>query len=123
MNLKELKENISLIRKTLDTTISDPTNGNELVVLLSEISAIQAMSADVKARAKSFYVNKYASIVEQGTYSTLSAKDRGYLIERDCLEFSEILEKAENYNKEIHYKLETMRTMVSHAKELIKNNL
>jgi len=123
MNIEQLKQNIDEVKKYLSLSINDPTNGNELVGILSELMTIQSLSADTIARAESFMNNEFAKVIESGKYSEVSATERKHLIQRDCGMYVELYNRAVNYNKEIHYKIESIRTLISNAKELLRQNL
>lgn len=118
-----LKESLATIGKALSLTISDPTNGNELVVVLSEMMQLQALSADTVARSESFLNREIAKVIESDKYKDYPASDRKHLIQRDCAEYVEVYNKAQAYNKECHYKIESLRTLISNAKELLRQNI
>lgn len=123
MNLSELKENLSVIGDTLRLNINDASNGNELTDILSNILPILSLSADTKARSEVLLNNEVAKIIEGGKYEAYPASDRKFLIQRDCAEYVELYNKSENYNKELHYMVEALRTMISNAKEIYKNEM
>jgi hypothetical protein len=123
MTIEELKINLSEIGKALRLNISDSSNGNELTLILSEMLPLLSLSADTKARSEVLLNNELAKLIESGKYDKYPASDRKFLRQRDCSELTELYNKSENYNKELHYRIEALRTMISNAKEIYKNEM
>lgn len=118
-----LKDSLATIGKSISLSISDPTNGNELVHILNELMALQSLSADSVARAESFLTAEMSKVIESGKYDKYPANDRKHLIQRDCGSYVELYNRAERYNKELHYRIEALRTLISNAKELLRQNM
>jgi len=123
MTITELKHNLSTIGSALRLEINDSSNGNELTLILSEMLPLLSLSADTKARAEILLNNQLAELIESGKYESYPASDRKFLRQRDCSELTELYNKAEYYDKQMHYRINALITMISSAKEIYKNEM
>lgn len=120
MNETQINEGLSLIKKSLSLNINDATNGNELVQVLENAMSLQGLSADCMVWSESLLTREVASIIEGGKYVDYPANDRKHLIQRDCAKYTELFNRSEKYNKELHYRIEGLRTLISNAKEIMR---
>lgn len=114
MNLQEIETNCLAVRELMDTKI-DRHNPDEVTGKLNDLSSIQGLIAEVLAQAERCYNRKAGLILDQ--IKNLKAGEQKLKLNSICADEIYFLRLSENYNKEIHYQIELMRTQISYLKE------
>lgn len=122
MTESQVKESIDLIRKAMDERVGleDPAG---IVTKLEALSSMAGLSAECIAWARKYYDIKLGYLLEDRAYRGYSATDKKILFASKTTEESFLLNYAENLNKDLHYGLESLRTMISYVKQEMQSNL
>lgn len=112
--IKEIQTNCAIIRKALDEQI-DPTNPQEVIGKLNELSNLLGLSAHTTGLAE--------QDLNQAQYQALQKiedrkqTEQKIILNNACKYEVYFLNYSERLNKELHYKIESLRSILSYAKE------
>ena len=82
---------------------------------------IQGLSAELIAKTEKIYNQKLGELILAKEYKSLSATDKKILFASLASEEIELMNYAERLNKEIHYQIEALRSLLSYLKEEYRN--
>jgi hypothetical protein len=114
MTQDEIKDRLNAIRMVLDLDVlsSEPAS---LVSKLEQISGVLGMSAEVMAATEAQHNIKLYAVYEQSGQKSATEK-KIIFGEKGKLE-TYYQSLSEKYNKELHYQIDLLRTLISYAKK------
>ena len=114
MTQPEIKENLALIKRVLDLPTT-PTDPNALLDKMAMIASVQSLSADVMVFAEKDYNVKLNSV--SNMYAQKNSTERKVIFGDAGKYEIYYLSRSEKYNKEIHYQIDILRTLISYVKK------
>jgi hypothetical protein len=114
MTQVEIKENLELIKRVLDMKVI-PTDPNCLLDKMAMIASVQSLSADTIVFAEKDYNVKLNQV--NNSYSSKSSTERKVIFGEAGKYEIYYQSLAERYNKEIHYQIDILRTLISYIKK------
>jgi len=110
----EINENLKLIRRVLDLPVNQSEPGS-LIGKLEHISAILGLSAEVMAYAEKDHNIKLNAVNKQ--YDSKNSTERK-IIFGEAAKYEIFYQSlSEKYNKELHYQIDLLRTLISYTKK------
>ena len=116
-----ISESLKSIRQELDTPadVSDPDG---VASKLVRLSSLEGLSVELIAETNKEYNVKLANLMVMPQYKSLSATDKKLVFAGVAANEIYNMQLAEGYNKEIHYQIEGVRSLISKLKEEMKNS-
>jgi len=114
MDFTEINHNLTEVRKVLDMKV-DHSEPMSLIVKLENISNILGLSAEILAWTEKHYNSKIADL--NNIYDKKSPTDRKFIFGEAAKYEIYFNTLAEKYNKEIHYQIDLLRTLISFVKK------
>ncbi len=116
MTKEEIAQYIGEIKAVMKITVS-MDNPNGVWEKLNSLTNVLGLSAEIVAQASRIYNNK-VGIVMKGL-KEYSASDKKLMLLSLCSDEIYTHEEAANINKEVHYMVDSLRSMLSYIKSEI----
>jgi len=116
MTLDDLKKNLGIIREVMDTKvgIDNPTGVAEK---LEQLQGVAGLSAECIAWSRKRYDEKLKFLTMNKAYNNYTATEKKMIFGGEASEEIFLVNYAESLNKDYHYSVEAVRTLLSYLKE------
>jgi len=116
MTLADIKKNLDIIREIMDikVVLDNPTGVAEK---LENMQGMAGLSAECIAWARKRYDEKLKFLTMNKAYKDFSPTDRKIIFGGEASEEIFLVNYAESLNKDYHYSIEALRTLISYLKQ------
>ena len=119
MNLTEIKSNLESIRSAMDI-VASLDNPQGIAEKLENLSNITGLSAECIAHSRRHLDKRLQMLVLNKAYKDYSASDKKMIFAGEASEEIFCVNYSESINKDVHYELEALRSLLSYLKEEMK---
>jgi len=120
MNIKELKSWLAEIKEAMDVRVGiDEPNG--ILEKLNNLSSLLSLNAQCVALSEKFYNEKLGELCLAKEYKSMQATEKKMLFASLASEEIYVMQLAEKQSKDVHYCLESLRSMLSYLKTELVN--
>jgi hypothetical protein len=121
MTSDQLKTSIEQIRNAMDVKVGleDPVG---IVTKLEALSSMAGLSAECIAWARKFYDTRLGLMLRSRDYQNYTPAEKKILFAADASNEIFMVNYAESLNKDLHYNIESLRTMISYVKQDLQSN-
>lgn len=116
MTPSEIKTNLDKIRETMDTPVGldNPTGVAEK---LERLQGCSGLSAECIAWARKHYDEKLKFLIMNKAYSGYTPAEKKMIFGGEASNEIFLVNYAESLNKDFHYSIESLRTLISYLKQ------
>lgn len=116
MDIQTIRTSLDSIRKIMDERV-ELANPTGVAEKLESLSAMVGLSAECVANARKQYDLKLMYLAKSVAYKSYSATDKKMIFAGEASEEIYLVNYAEAINKDLHYCIESLRTLISYLKE------
>lgn len=118
--MEEIRKHLAEIRLVLDQE-ADPFAPDMIQQKLKCLGNIQGLSAELISKTERVYNEKLGELVLAKEYKSLGATEKKILFGSLAAQEIELMTYASGLNKELHYQIEKLRSLLSYLKEEYRN--
>jgi hypothetical protein len=122
MNLNQITESNKIIREAMDSVVNIAVP--DLVLeKLNKLSSVLGTSSQCVADSEKIYNDKIGELILAKEYKSLGATDKKLLFQSLASEEIHLLNYSSQLNKDLHYAIESCRSMLSFIKSEMEQSM